>query len=96
MRNLTGLPALSVPSGFAKNGNPIGFQMIAKHMQDAFLIGCAHAFEQARPETIQIPAIAKGGRMSYGDWEAVVGLEVHAQLNTQSKLFSSAPNSFWR
>ncbi len=32
--------------------------------------------------------------MNYGDWEAVVGLEIHAQLNTKSKLFSSAPNSF--
>lgn len=57
--NLTGLPAISVPSGFAKNGNPIGFQMIAKHREDGFLIGCAHAFEQARPENIQIPSIAK-------------------------------------
>ena len=28
------------------------------------------------------------------DWEAVIGLEVHAQLRTQSKLFSSAPNCF--
>ena len=32
--------------------------------------------------------------MSYGDWEPVVGLEIHAQLNTKTKLFSSAPNSF--
>ncbi len=32
--------------------------------------------------------------MSYGEWEAVVGIEIHAQLNTASKLFSSAPNSF--
>ncbi len=27
-------------------------------------------------------------------WEAVIGLEVHAQLATASKLFSSAPNEF--
>lgn len=32
--------------------------------------------------------------MSYGEWEAIVGLEIHAQLNTKTKLFSSAPNSF--
>lgn len=32
--------------------------------------------------------------MSYGEWEAVVGLEIHAQLNTQTKLFSCAPNHF--
>ncbi len=29
-----------------------------------------------------------------GDWEAVIGLEVHAQLRTRAKLFSSAPNAF--
>ena len=31
--------------------------------------------------------------MSY-NWEMVIGLEVHAQLNTSSKLFSSSPNQF--
>lgn len=32
--------------------------------------------------------------ISYKDWEPVIGLEIHVQLNTQSKLFSSAPNQF--
>ena len=27
-------------------------------------------------------------------WQPVIGLEIHAQLNTKSKLFSSAPNRF--
>lgn len=27
-------------------------------------------------------------------WEPVIGLEIHAQLNTKSKLFSAAPNRF--
>jgi len=27
-------------------------------------------------------------------WEVVIGLEVHAELSTQTKMFSSAPNSF--
>lgn len=29
-----------------------------------------------------------------GKWQSVVGLEVHAQLNTKSKLFSGAENTF--
>lgn len=32
--------------------------------------------------------------IAYAEWEPVIGLEIHVQLNTQSKLFSSAPNRF--
>src|ERR1700722_16904017 len=31
---------------------------------------------------------------SHDNWEAVIGLEIHVELNTKSKLFSSAPNHF--
>src|ERR1700722_3324332 len=30
----------------------------------------------------------------YENWEPVIGLEIHVQLNTKSKIFSSAPNRF--
>lgn len=30
----------------------------------------------------------------HDNWEAVIGLEIHVELNTKSKLFSSAPNHF--
>lgn len=32
--------------------------------------------------------------LPYHLWEPVIGLEMHAQLNTKTKLFSSAPNHF--
>ena len=57
--NLTGLPALSVPAGFSNEGKPLGFQMIGRHMEDAFLIGCAHALEKCRPDAFKIPPLAK-------------------------------------
>ena len=31
---------------------------------------------------------------SHQDWEPVIGLEIHVELNTKSKLFSVAPNHF--
>ena len=31
---------------------------------------------------------------STGLWESVIGLEVHAQINAKSKLFSSAPHEY--
>ena len=33
-------------------------------------------------------------RILYENWEVVIGLEVHVQLKTRSKLFSRAPNRF--
>lgn len=32
--------------------------------------------------------------LPYDLWEPVIGLEIHAQLNTKTKIFSSAPNRF--
>lgn len=32
--------------------------------------------------------------LPYDMWEPVIGLEIHAQLNTKSKIFSPAPNHF--
>jgi aspartyl-tRNA(Asn)/glutamyl-tRNA(Gln) amidotransferase subunit B len=32
--------------------------------------------------------------MSWGNWEVVIGLEVHAQLNTQSKIFSGSSTAY--
>jgi aspartyl-tRNA(Asn)/glutamyl-tRNA(Gln) amidotransferase subunit B len=31
-----------------------------------------------------------------GDWEVIIGLEVHAQVTSQSKLFSGASTEFGR
>lgn len=32
--------------------------------------------------------------LEHDNWEAVIGLEIHVELNTKSKLFSAAPNHF--
>jgi aspartyl-tRNA(Asn)/glutamyl-tRNA(Gln) amidotransferase subunit A len=55
--NLAGLPAISIPSGFSKEGLPFGLQLIAPQMQDARVLQCAHAFEEATSFAQAIPPL---------------------------------------
>lgn len=45
--NLTGLPALSIPCGFTKEGLPIGLQIVARAWKDANALNAGYAYEQA-------------------------------------------------
>ena len=45
--NLTGLPALSIPCGFTKEGLPIGLQIISRAWGDAKVLNIGYAYEQA-------------------------------------------------
>jgi len=45
--NLAGIPAMSLPCGFAKNGMPIGLQIMAKTLDEETMLKAAYAFEQA-------------------------------------------------
>lgn len=49
MQNITGSPAISVPSGISDEGLPIGMQFIAPFGQDRRLIELAYEIEAARP-----------------------------------------------
>ncbi len=44
--NLAGIPAISVPCGFASNGMPIGLQIMGKAFDESTVLRVAHAFEQ--------------------------------------------------
>ena len=45
--NLTGLPALSLPCGFTKEGLPIGLQIVSHACADAKVLNAGYALEQA-------------------------------------------------
>ena len=45
--NALGLPALSLPCGFAPDGRPVGLQLIARPFDEATLLRAGHAYEQA-------------------------------------------------
>ena len=44
--NLTGLPAISIPCGFTREGLPIGLQLVAAPWREALLLRAARAYER--------------------------------------------------
>jgi aspartyl-tRNA(Asn)/glutamyl-tRNA(Gln) amidotransferase subunit A len=62
--NLTGMPAICVPSGFGPHGMPVSIQLAARPFAEGVLLRAAHAFEVAtpwrdrRPAMVQTPAMA--------------------------------------
>ncbi len=45
--NLAGIPGMSVPCGFSKEGLPIGLQLMGTHFNESMLFKVAYNFEQA-------------------------------------------------
>ncbi|MBT2758616.1 Asp-tRNA(Asn)/Glu-tRNA(Gln) amidotransferase subunit GatA [Mesobacillus foraminis] len=54
--NLAGVPAISVPCGFA-GGLPLGLQIIGKHFDESSVYRVAHAYEQATSFHKQKPVL---------------------------------------
>jgi aspartyl-tRNA(Asn)/glutamyl-tRNA(Gln) amidotransferase subunit A len=44
--NLAGLPGMSVPAGFSKEGLPIGVQLMAPHFEESRLFNVSSALEK--------------------------------------------------
>ena len=57
--NLAGIPGLSVPCGFSKDGLPIGLQLMGNYFDEQTLLNAAYAFEQATGFHSKRPEIAK-------------------------------------
>ena len=55
--NLAGLPALSLPAGFCRNGLPIGVQLIGNHFSEARLLNAAHQIQLASDWHTKAPAL---------------------------------------
>jgi aspartyl-tRNA(Asn)/glutamyl-tRNA(Gln) amidotransferase subunit A len=56
--NLTGSPALAMPTGFAKSGGPLSMQIVAKQFDEATVYRVAAAYEAATPWKDMHPAMA--------------------------------------
>lgn len=57
--NLAGLPAISIPEGFASDGKPLGLQLIGPQKHDARVLKVADAFEKANSSYTKIPELVK-------------------------------------
>ena len=55
--NLAGVPAISVPGGFAADGMPIGIQLIGNYFEEAKIYQAAFALEQANDYLDQHPTL---------------------------------------
>jgi aspartyl-tRNA(Asn)/glutamyl-tRNA(Gln) amidotransferase subunit A len=55
--NLTGLPAISVPCGFDREGLPIGLQIAARPFDEMTLLTAAHAYERAHEWSQRSPSL---------------------------------------
>lgn len=55
--NVTGSPALSIPTGFSKAGLPLGIQIVGKPFNEATIYRVAHAYERTTPWHKQHPAL---------------------------------------
>ena len=77
---LAGLPGLSVPCGFS-DGLPVGLQLIGPQLSENTLFRAGHALERS------LGSRARPGEAADMSWEPVIGLEIHVQLKTRTKMF---------
>jgi len=55
--SVLGVPAISVPCGFTRDGLPIGLQIVGRPRHEATVLRAAAAFEAARPWAHRIPPV---------------------------------------
>ncbi len=59
--NLTGQPAISVPSGWTSEGLPVGLQIVGRWRDDRGVLQLAAAYERVRPWHTKRPSLATEG-----------------------------------
>jgi aspartyl-tRNA(Asn)/glutamyl-tRNA(Gln) amidotransferase subunit A len=55
--NYLGLPSLSIPSGFTKNGLPVGLQLVGRSFDEATILRIGAAFQRATDFHEKVPLL---------------------------------------
>ena len=86
-----GRPAEHVdPVRALATGLPVGLQLIGPQFSENTLFRVARRARGARSASTRPGEAADDGR----DWEPVIGLEIHVQLKTRTKMFCRCANGF--
>ena len=62
LASLTGLPSLSIPAGFSKEGLPVGVQLVGRQFGEPTLLRLGHAYQQATDWHLRRPTFSETTR----------------------------------
>ncbi|MFP5405230.1 MAG: amidase [Gammaproteobacteria bacterium] len=55
--DMSGSPTITLPGGFTRDGLPIGFQLVARHLEEGLLVRAGHAYQGATDWHDRRPAL---------------------------------------